>query len=103
MSGMSGGFESITCTWKLYIDRTIVVLPATHLHLALNSTSIIGPQADHQHLTIDTEYTHAAKMTGLTGMFSERYTIDDIPDQTGKVALVTGGRSVVSSSLSSTT
>ncbi|KAG7532085.1 hypothetical protein FFLO_03893 [Filobasidium floriforme] len=30
-------------------------------------------------------------MTGLTGMFSERYTFDDIPDQTGKVALVTGG------------
>jgi hypothetical protein len=33
-------------------------------------------------------------MTGLTGMFSERYTFDDIPDQTGKVALVTGGRCV---------
>jgi hypothetical protein len=28
-------------------------------------------------------------------MFSERYTFDDIPDQTGKVALVTGGRFVV--------
>lgn len=27
-------------------------------------------------------------------MFSERYTFDDIPDQTGKVALVTGGRCV---------
>jgi hypothetical protein len=35
-----------------------------------------------------------AIMTGLTGMFSERYTFDDIPDQTGKVALVTGGRCV---------
>jgi len=30
-------------------------------------------------------------MTGLTGMLSNRYTFDDIPDQRGKTVLVTGG------------
>ena len=30
-------------------------------------------------------------MTGLTGLLSNRYKLDDIPDLTGKVAVVTGG------------
>ncbi|KAJ9124347.1 hypothetical protein QFC22_001147 [Naganishia vaughanmartiniae] len=32
-------------------------------------------------------------MTGLAGMFSNRYQFDDIPDQRGRTALVTGGTS----------
>jgi NADP-dependent 3-hydroxy acid dehydrogenase YdfG len=32
-------------------------------------------------------------MTGLAGLLSNRYHQDDIPDQTGRTAIVTGGTS----------
>jgi len=35
--------------------------------------------------------TSTIRMTGLTGLLSNRYKLDDIPDLTGKVAVVTGG------------
>lgn len=38
-------------------------------------------------------------MTGLTGMFSNRYQFDDIPDQRGKTAIVTGGTSGIGASI----
>ncbi|KAJ9106364.1 hypothetical protein QFC21_001510 [Naganishia friedmannii] len=38
-------------------------------------------------------------MTGLAGLFSNRYAFDDIPDQRGKTALVTGGTSGIGASI----
>ena len=38
-------------------------------------------------------------MTGLTGMFSNRYQFDDIPDQRNKTAIVTGGTSGIGASI----
>lgn len=38
-------------------------------------------------------------MTGLTGMFSNRYQFNDIPDQRGKTAIVTGGTSGIGASI----
>ncbi|KAJ9104032.1 hypothetical protein QFC19_004166 [Naganishia cerealis] len=38
-------------------------------------------------------------MTGLTGMFSNRYHFDEIPDSRGKTAIVTGGTSGIGASI----
>jgi FlaA1/EpsC-like NDP-sugar epimerase len=38
-------------------------------------------------------------MVGLTGIFSNRYKLDDIPDLSGKVAIVTGGSAGIGAAL----
>jgi hypothetical protein len=86
------GIEGILHRCNLdHIVFTLTIPTSLHsvfisIYDSTNSTNKKSRRNSHSILAI---------MTGLTGMFSERYTFDDIPDQTGKVALVTGGRCVV--------
>jgi hypothetical protein len=65
------------------------VTPQTSLQV---STEACVPATDSHSTDFHTRYTNPARsMTGLAGLLSNRYKVEDIPDQTGKVAIVTGG------------